>query len=114
MAAKMGDGGYVLNELLGRRELSIQQKIQIQRMRIALQKKVDPSASLAEEHLRLISLLFDGGGLKTAQSEWAQIADHDRNSQTAQVIHMRLAAADGTLAQLLESWRSAGNRSVEG
>src|SRR5258708_27247428 len=113
MAAKMIDGGYVLNELLGRRELTIQQKIQIQRMRIALLKRADPSASLAEERLRLISLLFDASDLTTAHLEWAQIAERDRNTPTAQEIHMRLAAADGTLAQLLESWPAADTVSTE-
>ena len=58
MAAKMGDGGYVLNELVGRRELSIQQKVQIQRMRIALMKGTDPSASLTEEHVRAYATYF--------------------------------------------------------
>jgi predicted Zn-dependent protease len=113
MAAKMGDGGYVLNELVGRRELSIQQKIQIQRMRIALLKRADASATLVEDRVRLISLLLEAGDLTAGHTEWTQIAESARNSQSAQEIHLRLAASDGTLAQLLESWRLADNVSAD-
>ena len=95
-----------LNALLRLPRLTDPQRIRVQRALVdELDKKREGSSQAAR--LALVSLLLDSGDLKGANAEWEQVSESSRD--TAYEIRIRVAAANHTLPQLLESWRARDN-----
>jgi tetratricopeptide (TPR) repeat protein len=103
-------------------DVTAQQRIELQRERIAYsERELDAAHGYEREYLLgsilrarmdFISMLLDAREAKAAQTEWSSLPDtpRGRDTEAAALIEMRLSSHNGTLARLLERYRSASER----